>query len=80
MAVPQPTGTKLVTAFTRGVQGPLPEHEVDGARIRFRQQDSTWGDWVEFDQTEEIAAPLVQMATAYANQSTRIIQLITGQI
>ncbi|WP_457091409.1 hypothetical protein [Microvirga sp. P5_D2] len=80
MPVVQPTGTRLVTAFTPGVQGPLPEHEVDGVRIRFKQADGTWGEWVAFDQTEEIAAPMIQMATAYANQSTRIIQLITGQI
>lgn len=29
-----------------GADGLAPAHEVDGARIRFRNPDGTWGSWV----------------------------------
>lgn len=31
----------------RGPAGPAPEHQVDGAKIRFKKPDGKWGAWLE---------------------------------
>lgn len=31
----------------RGPAGPAPEHQVDGAKVRFKKPDGKWGAWIQ---------------------------------
>lgn len=36
-----------IIAAAKGDAGPVPDHEWDGSRLRFKNPDGTWGEWVD---------------------------------